>query len=127
VSYPVDLDAIERLAKAATPGKRSTFCVGVKNPPTGLVLHFSAQGQGVQSDSDGGVHVSADDNLCAALDPATVLTLLALARRAQGACCELCSIDDGLVREWVQKAREVANSKGLLRAPGAAAREEEKD
>jgi hypothetical protein len=28
--------------------------------------------------------------------------------------CPLCSCDDGLVREWVQKAREVARSKGLL-------------
>lgn len=28
--------------------------------------------------------------------------------------CPLCSIDDGLVREWVSKARSVAKSKGLL-------------
>jgi hypothetical protein len=28
--------------------------------------------------------------------------------------CPLCSIDDGLVREWVWKARDVARSKGLL-------------
>lgn len=30
--------------------------------------------------------------------------------------CDLCSIDDGLVREWVSKARAVAKSKGLLGA-----------
>ena len=29
--------------------------------------------------------------------------------------CELCSIEDGLVREWVMKARVVAKSKGLLK------------
>lgn len=28
--------------------------------------------------------------------------------------CPLCSIDDGLVREWVSKARAVARAKGLL-------------
>jgi hypothetical protein len=28
--------------------------------------------------------------------------------------CELCSIEDGLVREWLSKARAVARSKGLL-------------
>jgi len=28
--------------------------------------------------------------------------------------CALCSIEDGLVREWVMKARAVAKSKGLL-------------
>lgn len=28
--------------------------------------------------------------------------------------CPLCSIDDGLVQEWVSKAREVAKVKGLL-------------
>ena len=28
--------------------------------------------------------------------------------------CSLCTIDDGLVREWVMKVRDVARSKGLL-------------
>lgn len=28
--------------------------------------------------------------------------------------CPLCSIEDGLVREWVMKARSVARSKGYL-------------
>jgi hypothetical protein len=32
--------------------------------------------------------------------------------------CELCSIEDGLVREWVMKARGVARSKGLLSVAG---------
>jgi hypothetical protein len=78
----LDLDELTQLANAATPGKRSTFCRGVKKPPTGLVLHMSALGQGVQSDHEGRSFPAADDNYHAALDPATVLALVARARWA---------------------------------------------
>jgi hypothetical protein len=36
--------------------------------------------------------------------------------------CSLCSIDDGLVQEWISKVREVAKTKGLY--PAAAPRED---
>jgi hypothetical protein len=35
--------------------------------------------------------------------------------------CPLCGIDDGLVQEWVSKARSVAQAKGLLAVEAGAA------
>lgn len=78
----IDLDELERRRKLATPGKRSTFCRGVGTPPTETVIHFSAQGQGVQTDHKGGTGPAFDDAYHAMLDPETVGALIRLARAA---------------------------------------------
>jgi hypothetical protein len=51
--------------------------------------------------------------LADALDAAYALGVAS--ERARGGC--VCTIDDGLVREWVQKARAVAKMKGFTVPP----------
>lgn len=71
-----EMDELRRLCKAATPGNRTTFCRGTGRLQTGTALYFSAVGQGVQTDHEGGSSPAADDRYHAALSPSVTLRLL---------------------------------------------------
>ena len=83
---PVDLDSLERLAKAATPGKRTLNGDAICPVEWGDARHAGdvaiAYRNCEREDYD---QVTADLVMLAALDPATVQHLLSLARRAQEA------------------------------------------
>ena len=83
----IDLNELERLAKAATPGKWTWKQVGCFNTPGCAVFWPDMSKGGVHCrrlDSGGGM-LEADANFIATANPAVVLELVRRLRAAEGA------------------------------------------
>ena len=101
MTAPVNLAELERLAKAATPGRWYPYWAYKKLPDNGNLIAATAPGHQVRTDAPGGVHPSQNIEYIAAASPDLVLRMCAALREMSR---EVDAMNEMAVREGYHNA-----------------------